>query len=192
MLSAGTLLRACGVRVCSQSPAMRRWWCRVWLCSAFLAGAFRTTAADIDAASYARVLVAPAKTSIYLGSVSMAMGEFVRVPGGYEAPYVAKVFPFFFYDEAGQLRVEISEAGLRQLAAGEPVEFRGRAVRADGAERRVEGKATPADAASGKIKVRVFYSKRIELIFNTTYRFLDAPRSTASTGPALAEGRSER
>ena len=33
------------------------------------------------------------------------------------------------------------------------------------------GIATPADARSGKIKVRVFVSKRIELIFNTSYRF---------------------
>jgi hypothetical protein len=46
-------------------------------------------------------------------------------------------------------------------------------VRSDGVERRVEGKATPVDATSGKIKVRVFVSKRIELIFNTTYRFIE-------------------
>ena len=45
----------------------------------------------------------------------------------------------------------------------------------DGTERPVEGKATPTDARSGKIKVRVFVSKRIELIFNTTYVFPDVP-----------------
>jgi hypothetical protein len=101
----------------------------------------------------------------------MTMPAFVRINGGFEANYAAKVFPFFFYNEAGKLRVEISDESLRQLARGEVVEFKGRAVREDGAERRVEGKATPADATSGKIKVRVFYSKRIELIFNTTYRF---------------------
>ena len=120
---------------------------------------------------FSRVEVAPAKTSIYLGSVTMTMPTFVRVNGGYDAPYVAKVFPFFFYNESGRLRVEISDAALEQLGRGEPIEFTGRALRDDGAERRVEGKATPTDASSGKLKVRVFYSKRIELIFNTTYRF---------------------
>ena len=104
----------------------------------------------------------------------MTMPAFVRVNGGFEAAYTAKVFPFFFYNEAGRLRVEISDASLRQLERGEAIDFKGRAVREDGAERRVEGRATPANGTSGKIKVRVFYSKRIELIFNTTYRFPDA------------------
>ena len=59
----------------------------------------------------------------------------------------------------------------RDVLAGEAVEFTGCAVRADGTVRRVEGKATPADAAGGKIKVRVFVTQKIELIFNTTFRF---------------------
>ena len=150
---------------------MFRFACRLAVCAALMLGAFRGAAADTAPRNYERVIVAPAKTSIYLGTVSMTMPAFVRINGGFEANYAAKVFPFFFYNEAGKLRVEISDESLRQLARGEVVEFKGRAVREDGAERRVEGKATPADATSGKIKVRVFYSKRIELIFNTTYRF---------------------
>ena len=147
---------------------------RLAVCAALLSGALRCGAAgNALLPGYERVVVAPAKTSIYLGTVSMTMPAFIRVDGGYEAAYAAKVFPFFFYNESGQLRVEISDAALRQLERGEAIEFKGRAVRDDGAERRVEGKATPADVASGKIKVRVFYSKRIELIFNTTYRFPD-------------------
>lgn len=124
---------------------------------------------------YARVEVAPTKTSIYLGSVAMTMPAFARAGGAYESTYEAKVFPFFFYNETGRLRVNISDDLLRTLARGEPIDFTGRAVRADGAERRVEGRATPTGAGAGKLKVRVFYSKRIELIFNTTYRFPDAP-----------------
>ena len=112
----------------------------------------------------------------------MTMRTFARSGGGYEAPYVAKVFPYFFYNENGRLRVEISDDALHKLARGEPIEFKGCAVRDDGAERRVEGKATPTDGATGKIKVRVFYSKRIELIFNTTYRFPDA-QTEAMTPP---------
>ena len=146
---------------------------RLLACGALLRAVCGIAIAETVPASYSRVIVAPARTSIYLGSVSMTMPTFVRVTGGFEAPYDARVFPFFFYNEMGRLRVEMPDDALRQLERGEPVEFKGRAVRDDGAERRVEGKATPTDAASGKLKVRVFYSKRIELIFNTTYRFPD-------------------
>ena len=147
---------------------------------ALLLAACGLAIAEPALASYSRVIVAPAKTSIYVGSVAMAMPTFVRVDGGFEATYAAHVFPFFFYNEKGRLRVELPDDALRQLERGEPVEFKGRAVRDDGAERRVEGKATPTDAASGKLKVRVFYSKRIELIFNTTYRFPDVHVRDAS------------
>ena len=134
-------------------------------------GAVPATAAEAPLARFEHVEVAPAKTSIYVGTVSLTMPTFARANGIYETTYVAKVFPAFFYNEKGRLSIELSEPALRQLERGEVVEFKGRAVRDDGAERRVEGKATPLDATSGKIKVRVFYSKRIELIFNTTYRF---------------------
>jgi hypothetical protein len=128
-------------------------------------------AAESPLSAYDRVDIAPTKTSIYLGSVAMTTGSFARKAGAYEATYAAKVFPFFFYNESGRIFIELSDAQLRALERGEAVDFKGRAVRGDGAERRVEGKATPADARNGKVKVRVFYSKRIELIFNTTYRF---------------------
>lgn len=120
---------------------------------------------------YDQVVVPPAKTSIYLGSVTMIMRAFVRQGGAYESSYQAKVFPYFFSNEQGRLTVEISDEQLDRLARGERIEFKGRGVRDDGVERRIEGTATPIDATSGKLKVRVFVSKRIELIFNTTYRF---------------------
>jgi hypothetical protein len=117
------------------------------------------------------VNVAPAKTSIYVGVVSMTLSTFNRKAAAYEATYEAKVFPYFFYNETGSFTVEISDAQLRQLENGATIEFKGRGVSGDGAERAVEGKATPSDTLSGKLKVRVRVSKRVELIFNTTYRF---------------------
>lgn len=123
-------------------------------------------------AGYDRVAVAPAKTSIYVGTVSMTMSVFTRQAAGYESAYVAKLFPYFFANESGRLFVEMSAEQLHTLARGEPIEFRGYAVNTDGSKRRVEGKATPLDATSGKLKVRVYVSKRVELIFNTTYRFI--------------------
>jgi hypothetical protein len=128
------------------------------------------------APDYARVDVAPAKTSIYIGTVSLAMPAFVREGDTYASAYTAKVFPYFFYNEAGRLAIDFSAAQLARLAAGETVEFTGRALRSDGAVHRLEGRAAPADAFSGKLKVRVFVSARIELIFNTKYRFAAAGR----------------
>jgi hypothetical protein len=120
---------------------------------------------------YDQVEIAPTKTSIYIGSVSMTMPPFAHRPGGYASTYVAKVFPYFFYNERGRLEIDVSDDQLRQLAQGETIHFQGRGVNEDGEERHVEGRAVPADALSGHIKVRVFVTKKIQLIFNTTYRF---------------------
>jgi hypothetical protein len=128
-------------------------------------------AADVRVGSDDRVLVPPARTSIYVGTVTLTTSPFVRLPGRYEAAYAAKVFPYFFYNEAGTLSVDVADEMLDALARGEPFDFKGRAVRSDGTERRVEGRATPVEPPNGKLKVRVFVSRRVELIFNTTYRF---------------------
>jgi hypothetical protein len=141
---------------------------------ALLAAVRAATEAERPLAQFARVEVAPTKTSIYVGTVAMTMPAFVRTDGVYAATYDAKVFPFFFSNESGRLSVELNDEQLRRLERREPVEFKGRAINTAGDERRIEGKATPADAVSGKLKVRVFVSRRIELIFNTTYRFPDA------------------
>lgn len=118
------------------------------------------------------VEVAATWTSIYVGTVSLKMPPFARNPSGdYESTYAARVFPYFFANETGRITIRVTDDALRRLERGEVTEFSGRAVNQQGEERRIEGKATPADAAQGKIKVRVFVSPRVELIFNTTYRF---------------------
>jgi hypothetical protein len=142
-----------------------------WVVALFLASFAQ--AAETPLAAYDRVEIAPTKTSIYIGSVSMTMPPFVRKQGAFTSTYTAKVFPYFFYNEKGRLSIAISDATLRQLEAGQPVEFEGEGVSSDGETRRIAGRAVPADAKSGKIKVRVFVSKKIQLIFNTTYRFPD-------------------
>ena len=123
-------------------------------------------------ARFSRVDVAPTWTSIYIGTVSLTMPVFTRTSAGdFESTYAARVFPYFFYNEQGKIGIRISDEALRKLESGEAIEFSGRAVNQQGAERQVEGKATPAGATSGKIKVRVRVSPKIELVFNTTYRF---------------------
>jgi hypothetical protein len=128
-------------------------------------------AADTPIEHYNRVDIASTKTSIYIGSVTMTMPVFERHNGTYSADYRAKVFPYFFYNEHGRLSITVPDEDLRKLEHGEVIQFVGEGISSDGEHRHIEGRAVPSDANSGKIKVRVFVSKKIQLIFNTTYRF---------------------
>lgn len=120
---------------------------------------------------YAEATVETARTSIYIGAVTLRMPPFVREEDRYASTYSAKVLPFFFYNESGRLSITLTDDDLRQLATGERVYFTGEAFNKQDEPRRVEGHAQPTDANGGDIKVRVWVSKNIELIFNTTYRF---------------------
>ena len=120
---------------------------------------------------YDRVEIEPTKTSIYIGTVSLAMPTFQRSGITYSSTYAAKVFPYFFQNEKGELSIDLPDEELRRLERGEVVHFVGRARNTDGDDRRIEGRAIPANPRTGKIKVRVFVSKKIQLIFNTTYEF---------------------
>ena len=51
--------------------------------------------------------------------------------------------------------------------------WKGHAENSDHEPRRIEGRAAPADAQHGKIKVRVFVTPQLELIFNAPYHFGD-------------------
>ncbi|HWA84818.1 MAG TPA: hypothetical protein VG710_01235 [Opitutus sp.] len=136
-----------------------------------LAFAASAAAADADLGRYDRVEIASTKTSIYLGTVTMTMPPFVRRGGAYESIYTARVFPFFFLNEKGKIAISVSDDALRRLARGEPIDFEGQGTAPNGDFRRLTGHAIPSDANSGKLTVRVFVSKRIQLIFHTTYRF---------------------
>ena len=71
----------------------------------------------------AQVTVEPVKTSIYIGSVHLAMPPFAWRNGVYSADYTATVFPYFFYNEHGRVAIEFSGENLRQLLRGETVYF---------------------------------------------------------------------
>jgi len=126
-------------------------------------------------AVYSEVNVAPTRTSIYIGTVSLTMPTFRRDGLSFRSTYICKVFPYFFYNEKGTLFIDVPDADLDRLAAGETITFSGQATNIDGEPRRIEGRAVPASPTDGKIKVRVFVTAKIELIFNTTYYFPKAP-----------------
>lgn len=121
--------------------------------------------------AWRKVVIEPTWTSIYVGTVSLRLPDFTRnAAGEYESTYTARVLPWFFQNETGRLVIRIPDDDLRRLGRGEIIEFTGRAVNHAGEERAVTGRASPTDAVSGGIKVRVRVSASIELIFNTTYR----------------------
>jgi hypothetical protein len=142
---------------------------------AFALGVFLAlhTSALWGAGPHDQVVIPPAKTSIYIGSVTLTPTVLQRENGRYRAGYHAKVFPYFFYNEDGQLWIDFSDEQLAQLGKGERVEFNGTAKNKDGEDRRITGHVTAntPGAASGKIKVRIFVTPKIELIFNSSYTF---------------------
>jgi hypothetical protein len=156
---------------CFANPFARGGWPLVNLLLCLLGVIGPAAAEERPLHAYAHVAVAPTKTSIYVGRVSLTMTTFERAGGRYSSTYVAKVFPYFFYNESGQLSVDLSDAALRQLERGEVIEFQGRAVTTDGDERQITGRAIPESVSRGKIKVRVALPGGIQLIFNTTYVF---------------------
>ena len=122
------------------------------------------------AGNWDSVRIPPMKTSIYVGSVTLTTGEFRRDGDKFTATYEAKVWPWFFWGETGRISILLPDADLASLAQGEKAEFTGDAQNHKNKPRKVTGRAQPADATSGKIKVRVSVDGT-ELIFNGTYRF---------------------
>jgi hypothetical protein len=141
---------------------------RLILCLCFLA---TSPFAARAGGPYDVVRIDTVKTSIYVGNVTLTTTLLKRSEGVYSTEYKAKVFPYFFYNESGHLWIDFSDEQLAQLARGETVQFKGRAENSDHETRRVEGRAVPTDGTQGKLKVRVFVSPKIELIFNTIYHF---------------------
>ncbi|WP_129047983.1 hypothetical protein [Oleiharenicola lentus] len=119
------------------------------------------------------VTVAPVKTSIYVGSVTLVTGVFRRDGDVFNTTYEAKVWPWFFWSESGRISISLPPADLLRLSRGERVEFKGEATNHKNKPRHVTGHADRLDAANGKIKVRIGVDDT-EIIFNGTYRFNNA------------------
>lgn len=145
------------------------------LCSLMLLAAVASLRADTSqlVGDWDSVTVAPVKTSIYVGSVTLTTGVFRRDGDKFDTSYEAKVWPWFFWSETGRITITLPYASLEKLAQGERVEFTGEALNHKNKPRHVTGYAERADAAKGKIKVRIGVDDT-ELIFNSTYRFNNA------------------
>ncbi len=125
--------------------------------------------ADDSLSRYNVVDIKPAIVSIFIATVSMTMPPFVRKGSSYSSTYSAKVFPYFFYNEKGRIWIDVPDELVRRAARGQPVDFTGHALSDSGEQRRIEGHAVPTGPWGGRIKVRVFVTRRISLDYDTTY-----------------------
>ncbi len=119
------------------------------------------------------------KTSVYVGSVTLITGSFNLAEDAYVATYEAKVWPWSFLNEAGRITLKIDPGDYARLVDGEAVDLSGEAKSGKGKTRAIKARAQPADATSGRIKVRVT-ARGTKLIFNGTYRVVDAAPTTAT------------
>ncbi len=143
------------------------------LCLFLLLGAVARLPAQSDPVltSWDRVVIAPMKTSIYVGSVTLSTEVLVRSGSTLSSSYEAKVRPWFFWGETGNITIKLPVTDLTRLALGQTVEFTGEAANHKNKPRTVTGRAQPAGPTSGKIKVRIM-ADGIELIFNGTYQLM--------------------
>ena len=145
------------------------------LCLFLLLGSVVNLRADTtqNIGDWDSVTVAPMKTSIYVGSVTLTTGVLKRAGDHFSTTYEAKVWPWFFWSETGSISITLPQADLEKLARGERVEFTGEAFNYKNKPRKVTGRAERINGATGKIKVRIGVDDT-ELIFNGTYRFNNA------------------
>lgn len=148
-----------------------------------LALASPLAAADDSLAPYNVVAIKPATTSIIVATITMTMPPFVRKNTVYSSTYSAKVFPYFFYNEKGRIWIIVPDGDLRRVSAGGSIDFTGKAISEAGDERRVDGHASPTGPLTGKIRVRVFVTRRISLSYDTTYDLRGVPPPVAMPTP---------
>jgi hypothetical protein len=139
--------------------------------------------AGTDLTSWERVDIAPMKTSIYVGKVTLTTETFERHGSTLGTTYTAKVFPWFFWGETGKITITLTDADLAKMARGEIAEFTGEAFNHKNKPRQVTGRVQPASSTSGKIKVRIM-ADGIELIFNSTYQFAEVKMFNRPATPA--------
>jgi hypothetical protein len=143
--------------------------------AALVISACVTLRAEDSLSRYGVVDIKSCTTSIYIATVTMTMPPFVRKGSVYSSTYSAKVFPYFLFNEKGRIWMTVSDDDLRRASKGQEILLSGYATSDSGDERRVAGKATPTGPTSGKIRVRVFVTRRISLVYDTTYELRGPP-----------------
>jgi hypothetical protein len=169
--------------LCVQIPRVRRFLAPVCVALA-LASPLRALEPTLSA--FEIVSIKPAVTSLIVATVTMTMPDFTRKGEVYSSTYSAKVFPYFFYNEKGRIWIKVSDEDVLRASKGLPVDVRGHAISDVGDDRRVEGHAIPTGPRTGRIKVKVFVTRRISLNYDTTYELKGPVYAPADPTPKSA------
>ena len=127
-----------------------------------------TARAAEDSGRFSVIHVAPARTSIYIGRLTVTPGPFQRTATGYKADLGVDLAPYFYHDDA-HVTIEVADAKLGDLQNGKAIDFRGRVIRSNGQSRRLTGRAIPTGPNGGLIEILVYLTSQVTVSFSTTY-----------------------
>src|SRR4051812_29849799 len=96
---------------------------RLTLCLLLTLSAVFPLRAQTSPSPAPRVRIAPMKTSIYVGSVSLTTSDFIAQDDCFTATYDARVRPWFFWGESGDIKVKLAVSDLARLALNQTIEF---------------------------------------------------------------------
>jgi hypothetical protein len=131
------------------------------------------------------VMVDPATTRAIGQKITLTVEPLQLADGVFSSAYAARVSPFRFFSESGQIRIEAGPEQLAALLAGEPVSFRGEAVNRSQARRRVSGEAIRQGPDGGELRLAIRASG-IDLVFHSRFTFAVGERDPAAH-PAESE-----
>lgn len=119
-----------------------------------------------------KLLIDPSSTSVALrGKASLIVSPLTHRDGNYVGDYQLKVKPYFFKSEKGSLLLAASDDAVRNLQAGTPINFTGKAVtQKDGRVHVVLGRATPSSGNRGSVTFSII-TDDAKIVFNTSYHF---------------------
>ena len=125
---------------------------------------------SVSAGTSRKMLVAPCASSVALGRANLTVSPLSLNPTSCVGKYQLKVTPYVFKTEEGTLTFSLPEAFTQKLAAGNAVEFSGKATNeGNGKTKSVKGKVTPTNSERGAVTFSVSTEKGL-MVFNTSYQ----------------------
>jgi hypothetical protein len=117
------------------------------------------------------MFVDSSSTKVSLGKVNLIVNPLTHKGNFYLGAYQIKVFPYFFKNEKGALKMEASKNSVLKLSKGIPMNFTGTATNNKTGEMKiVRGKATPLTIDRGVAMFAIITDNGL-MVFNTSYHF---------------------
>ena len=118
-----------------------------------------------------RMFVDPSSTTVSHNKVRLIVEPLTHQGKFYVGSYRLKVFPYFFKNETGTLKLNAPTEGFQKFAQGTEMKFTGKATNNKGAKDKViTGKATPSDVDKGNL-IFSLETDNGRMTFKTSYHF---------------------